>query len=110
MKTRVIIGLVAVLASAVSCRKQDIRTAAIFVPGMRTEACAQRIVVALGRGQNVNPEAIEIDLATRTVRVQYDSIKHSLKNLEFTVAEAGFDANGVPADEEVRRALPAECR
>jgi hypothetical protein len=53
---------------------------------------------------------IRIDLTSRTVTVKYDSIKMSLKNLEFAVADAGFEANNTPASETAAAQLPPECR
>jgi hypothetical protein len=51
----------------------------------------------------------ETDIGERMVRVRYDSIKLSIKNIEFAIAEAGFRANEVPADAKAAAALPAEC-
>ena len=93
-----------------SCRKQDIRKAAIHVPDMKSTACAEIVIKALGKGQGVAAARIEVHLESRTIIVDYDSLKHSLKNLEFTVAKAGFQANEVPAYEDARGSLPPECR
>jgi hypothetical protein len=42
--------------------------------------------------------------------VRYDTLRQSLKNLEYAVADAGFDANDIPANETVRSNLPEACR
>lgn len=110
MKTAIGIVLIVSVVAMVSCRKVDVRTAAITVPGMKTRACAERIIAALGNEQHIAPDRIDVQLDTRTIRVRYDSIRHSVKNLEYTVAKAGFDANDIPADAAAREALPPECR
>jgi copper chaperone CopZ len=45
-----------------------------------------------------------------SVTVTYDSMRTAVRNLEFAVAEAGFDAGPIPADPKARDALPAECK
>ena len=101
----------AALALAVAgCRQADIRSAAIHVPAMKSQACVDRVQKALMAEQALVESQISIDLKSRTVEVRYDSLRHSLKNLEFTIADAGFDANDIPANPDAQKALPAECR
>lgn len=84
--------------------------AAIHVPAMKNQACANLIIRALGQDQGIPASQIKADVATRTVEVRYDSVKQSLKNLEFAVADIGFEANDVPANAEAEQKLPADCR
>lgn len=102
--------LLILLLLSVSCRKRDIRTALIHVPKMKNEACVERVVKALKNRPGVLRESIEVDQPRRTVLVPYNSIELSLKNLEFAVARAGFQANDVPADANAAAKLPPECR
>jgi copper chaperone CopZ len=99
----------AVLASF-GCRKQDIRTFTLSVPDMKNSACATVIVNALSHEQTIAADNIQVDLAGRKVTVKYDSILRAQKNLVFCVAKAGFTCNGVPANPEAVKALPAECK
>ncbi|MFW5871380.1 MAG: hypothetical protein ACOC6C_02745 [Verrucomicrobiota bacterium] len=97
---------------AVSCRRNDFRTVIIHVPGMKHKACAERIVNA-ARRRSSGPEGsenIRINMDERTVIVTYNSLKHSLKNIEHDIAKSGFTANNVPADPRAREQLPPECR
>ena len=98
------------LLAVVSCRKDDIRTAAVHVPAMQSEECAQIIKTALAREQTIKKPDIDVSLESRMIFVKYNSLHRSVKNIEFTVAHAGFDANEVPADPEARQKLPDACR
>ena len=106
------------------CRKQDVRTVTIQVPEMKNQACVERVIVALAIEIISDPRAepdrqriqavllsgdIQPDLRTRTVTVKYDSLRLSLKNLEFAIADIGFSANNTPANAEARKKLPPEC-
>ena len=92
------------------CRTRDVRTVVVFVPEMKNAACSDIVVRAISRCQGVLPNSIQPDMARRTVTVQYESMVTALKNVEFSVAEAGFKANEVPANAEAAKALPPECR
>ena len=80
------------------------------MPEMKNEACAAVVGAALRKQAGVQPKGVAIDLDKRTVTVRYDSMMTAQKNLEFAVAEAGFQANEVPAKAEAVKALPPECR
>lgn len=100
-----------VLLTAVSsCRQSDLRTVEIKVPDLKNDACAKIIANAVGRQVGVKPGSIGVDFQRRLVILQYESLVTAIKNIEFAIAEAGFQANEVPAKEEAARALPPECK
>lgn len=100
----------ALMLCANSCRQADIRTIKIDVPEMNNSVCAEIIGRAVAGLKGVVPDKTVADLSERTVTVTYDSLKLSLKNVEFAIADAGFQANDVPANAEQRAKLPQSCR
>lgn len=108
---RIFASIVVVAAVALaSCRRADVRTFTISVPGMKNAACANLIGNTLTREQSIRPEDIQIDMGARQVIVKYDSLQRAQKNLVFAIAKAGFEANGVPANPEAVKALPPDCK
>lgn len=102
---------VALALAGASCRRTDVRTAVIRVPQMRTQAGVERVTEAIKQARYaVQVDSIKVDLESRTVTLKYDSMDLAIKNIEFLVAEAGFDANEVPRNAAVAATLPAECR
>ncbi len=97
-----------VLMGLVGCRVHDIRTVDIEVPQLRGEECAQHLHRALATMNGVDPQALRFEPGR--VTVTYDSMKLALKNIEYAIAGQGFQANEIPADPEVRRALPERCQ
>ena len=95
---------------AVSCRCEDIRTVTIQVPGMKSPRCIERVVDAVARQQGVQRDKIIPDPVARNVVVTYDSMQLAVKNIEHAIADTGFQANEIPANESAREALPEECR
>ncbi|MFT5240713.1 MAG: copper chaperone CopZ [Candidatus Promineifilaceae bacterium] len=106
----VCVVLVGVSGLSTGCRKRDIRVAAIQVPGMKSEACSKIVLGALAREQGIKGDVIDINIEQRMLEIKYDSLKLSLKNLEYTISRAGFAANEIPADAKAKAALPEGCR
>ena len=97
----------AVLLGA-GCFRNDLRVVEVRVPQMATPECSKVILDALGRIEFV--VSATPDVASRTVTVSYDSTKLALKNIEIVIANAGFDANEIPASPQARQNLPPECQ
>lgn len=106
---RTILFIMAAGVLLVSCRQHDYRTVKVKVPQMHNQACAEVVQKALhGRAGEI--EVKEINLEDRTVTVSYDSMVTALKNIEFFIADAGFQAGSIPANESARQNLPASCK
>jgi copper chaperone CopZ len=101
--------IVAAAFIAVSCRRQDVRKVLLEIPDMKNDACVRVVTAKLKGVPGVRSDGTVVDRRTRTVTVAYDSLILSRKNIEFAVAEAGFSANGVPADAKAAAALPPAC-
>ena len=97
------------VAAASGCRRNDFRTAVIRVPACRTDACREIIEKALDGAPGVRVETLSVDFATGRLTLEYDSMKLAMKNIEFLIARAGFEANDIPADPAAAAKLPAEC-
>ncbi len=92
----------------ISCRVRDMRTTEIDVPQLRGEDCAQILHRVLATLNGVDGEKLHLEPGS--VTVTYDSMRLALKNIEYTIAAAGFQANEIKPDPETRRQLPEKCR
>jgi len=91
-----------------SCRQQDVREVVVRTPGLKNQACAKIIQGAFMRQPGV--VSIRPDFQKRELVVKYNSMVIALKNIEITIAGAGFDANDTKTDANAVAALPPECR
>jgi len=91
-----------------SCRQQDVREVVIKTPGLKNQACAKIIQDAFMRQPGI--VSIRPDVQKHEIAVTYNSMVIALKNIEFTIAAAGFDANDTQAQTNAVAALPPECR
>ena len=108
MKLRLLIFGLAMAAMTVGCFRQDIRTIVVNVPQMKTAECSKLIQDALAKIEGI--VTAEPDLVQHTIAVTYDSKRLAIKNIEFTIAGVGFDANDTPGKAEAKGKLPAACR
>jgi len=91
-----------------SCRQQDVREVVIKTPGLKNQACAKIIQDAFMRQPGI--VSVRPDLQKREIIVKYNSMVIALKNIEFTIAGVGFNANDTEAQTNAVAALPPECR
>lgn len=91
-----------------SCRLQDVREVVIKAPGLKNQACAKIIQDAFMRQPGI--VSVRPDFQKREIIVKYNSMVIALKNIEFTIAAAGFEANDTQAQTNAVAALPPECR
>lgn len=110
MKVRIIFTVTLVVATLFlgACFRQDIRILVVRVPGMKTTECSKIIQNALGKVEGII--SVQPDLENRTMTVEYNSTKLAIKNIEYTIAEAGFDANDAEGKAEAKQSLPPDCR
>ncbi len=111
MKHSMLFALAFLAAFVLSgCRVSDTKVATLVAPDVRNAACSNVVAAALDKLPGNDILKIEsIDYATGTIVVRYDSMKVGTKNLEDTIAQAGFAAGPFPANKEAAAKLPPEC-
>jgi copper chaperone CopZ len=90
-----LLALVGVLVAG--CRVSDVREMTVNVPAMASEADVQRVRAALAPLNGVDKEKTVYNVQGRSITVRYDSMVIAHKNIEIAIAEAGYDANKIPA-------------
>ncbi len=113
MKRTILCCSMAVAVGALAlagCRLSDVREFTVRAPGVKNEACVQRVAQALAALGSVDMGALRFDLQTGTIFIRYESMNVGRKNIEHAIARAGFDANDIPASAAERDALPEACR
>lgn len=98
----------AVLLLGSGCFRQDKRTITVKVPQLRSEACLRFVQDAVKPVEGI--EHVTPNYEQGTLDVTYNAMKLGIRNIEFVIAGAGFDANDTKAPANVRAALPEGCR
>ncbi|MGB8192357.1 MAG: heavy-metal-associated domain-containing protein [Chitinophagaceae bacterium] len=103
--------LVLVLAvSAVSFGqvKKPVQTVTIKTPTVQCESCKKRIENFITREEGVNK--VVSDYKKKTVKVTYITDRTNVENLKTAIANLGYDADDVAANEESYKKLPQCCK
>ena len=103
-----VVALTTLLLTCTACFRQDVRTITVNTPQLKSADCSKIVQDAFNQIEGVvsvvpNPQS-------GTVQVTYDSKVLAIKNIEFIIAGAGFDANDTQAPPDVKAALPEGCR
>jgi copper chaperone CopZ len=107
---RISLAFLVALLFHVSCFRQTEVTVEISVPQMGSPECRSLVLQAIDTLDREAVKRADLDVNRRVARVTYDSTAIALKNIEYAITAAGFDANEERATEEARARLPAACR
>ena len=102
---KMMIATALTLFALAGCRQKDVRDFAVDVPALSQEneaAVSGAIRGALAGCVGVDMSSVQFDSANHRVTLRYDSMQTAKKNLEFAIAKAGYEANGVKPDQVPR--------
>lgn len=82
--------------------------AVIKTPGVLAESCKERIEFFLGRMDGIM--AVKADFRKKTTTVSWLTDRTTLENIKTAIANLGFDADDIEAEEYAYKRLPKECK
>ena len=103
-----VLSMTVAIVLGTGCFRQDKRTITVQVPQLRSEECLRFIQDAVKPVEGI--EQVTPHYEQGTLDVTYNAMKLGIRNIEFVIAGAGFDANDTKAPANVRAALPEGCR
>jgi len=86
--------LIAVALAVAGCRRTDVRDFTVDLP-TATVGDQPAIAAALGGYAGIDKTSLQFDPQTKKLTLRYDSMQLAKKNIEISIAQAGFVANGV---------------
>lgn len=84
------------------------QTAKIKTPNILCEDCKKRVTTYLDRYDGITSIAINTKKGETTVKFLIDRI--NIEEIKTAIANAGFDADDIPANEEAYKRLPISCK
>lgn len=84
------------------------QTARIKTPNILCEDCKKRVTTYLDRYDGIQSVTINTRKGETTVKYVTDRI--NIEEIKTAIANAGFDADDVPANEEAYKRLPKTCK
>lgn len=100
--------LVAGISFSSSAQTKAVQTAKIKTPTVGCEECKQRIETYLKRYDGVS--YINVNYRKKETTVKYWTDRIDIEQIKTAIANAGFDADDVPANEDSYKRLPKTCK
>jgi periplasmic mercuric ion binding protein len=98
----------AVSAVSFAQAKKGTQTVTIKVPTVQCESCKTRIENFMSREEGVNK--VVVDYKRKTAKVTYITDRTNVENLKTAIANLGYDADDVTANQESYKKLPLCCK
>lgn len=110
MKKLLVLSVLAIAFSSVvnAQAKKALVTASIKTPGVQCESCKQRIENYFKREEGVTKTVV--DYRRKITKVTYWTDRTNLENIKTTIANLGYDADDVTANQESYNKLPKCCK
>lgn len=80
----------------------------IKTPTVQCDMCKSRIEKYLSREPGISE--VKVDYKKKTTTVTYLTDRNNIEQIKTAIANAGYDADDVTADEEAYKKLPKCCR
>ena len=88
--------------------KKPVQTVTIKTPTVQCESCKKRIENFISREEGVNK--VVVDYKRKTAKVTFISDRTNIENLKTAIANLGYDADDVTANQESYKKLPLCCK
>jgi mercuric ion binding protein len=109
MKQLILILLVSLaLGGAASAQQKAVETARIKTPTALCEACKPRIETYVKRIDGV--QSINVNYRKGETVVKYVTDRTNIEEIKTAIANMGYDADDIPANEDSYKRLPITCK
>jgi mercuric ion binding protein len=89
-------------------QQKAVEKVVIKTPTVQCETCKERIENYLKREPGIS--AVKVDYKKKTTTVTYLTDRNNIEQIKTAIANAGYDADDVAADEEAYKKLPKCCK
>ena len=105
-----VLGLLAIFASA-SIGYSQVKTnekAVIKTPYVQCDICKEKVEFFIGHEEGVT--SVKVDIKKHTTTVIWLTDRTTLENIKVAIANLGFDADDIEAEEFAYKRLPKSCK
>ena len=95
-------------AFSASAQQKTAGKAVISTPGLTCDACKMRVERALFKQYGIS--SYKVDVKKKTTTVAWVTDRTDIEQIKTIIANAGFDADDVTAEESAYKRLPATCK
>lgn len=96
------------LSAVASAQTKAVQTAKISTPTIQCDMCKKKIETYLNRYDGIS--SINVNVKRKEVTVKYLTDRINEEEIKTAIANAGYDAGDIPANEESYKRLPKCCK
>jgi len=108
MKTFKLTVLFMMVFAGVNFAQKTTEKVVIKTPTVQCEMCKSKIEKYLTREPGVS--SVNVDYKKKTTTITYLTDRNNIEQLKTAIANAGYDADDVTADEDAYKKLPKCCK
>jgi len=105
---KIISIIIACVAITTSATAQKAETVIIKTPTVQCKECKERIEKYVKKEDGITK--IKVDYKRKTTTVTYLPSRTNVENIKTSIANVGYDADDVTANEEAYKKLPTCCK
>ncbi|MEJ7736505.1 MAG: heavy-metal-associated domain-containing protein [Chitinophagaceae bacterium] len=94
--------------SLAQVKKKPVETITIKTPSVQCEMCKNRVERSMAREEGVSKTVV--DYKRKTTKVTYYTDRTNIENIKTAIANVGYDADDVTANNESYKKLPNCCK
>lgn len=99
---------IVIFSVAAFAQTKAVQTAKISTPTIQCEMCKKKIETYLNRYDGVS--TVNVNVKRKEVTVKYITDRINYEEIKTAIANAGYDADDVPANEDSYKRLPKCCK
>ena len=104
-----ILSLFCFMASSSSAQQQKaVQKAVIKTPGVQCDVCKDRVEFFISHEEGVS--AVNVDIRKKITTVTWITDRTTLENIKVAIANLGYDADDIEAEEFAYKRLAKSCK
>jgi copper chaperone CopZ len=103
-----LVALLAIGTATMAQNKKALQTAVIKTPSVQCDMCKKRIEAFLDKEDGV--ASAVVDYKRKTTKVTFYTDRTNIENIKTAIANVGYDADDVTANEDTYNRLPKCCK
>ena len=102
------IGLFCLVSTGFAQQEKVNEKAVIKTPGVQCDVCKDRVEFFISHEYGIN--SVKVDIKKKTTTVSWITDRTGLENIKVAIANLGFDADDIEAEESAFKRLPKSCK
>lgn len=103
-----LMGITTIGFSQATPKKKGVQTVTISTPTVQCGMCKKRIESYMIREDGV--QKVDVNYKTKKTKVTYVAERTNVENIKTAIANVGYDADDITANEESYKKLPGCCK